>query len=211
MSELQRVGPVLGGLGTPVPFTADKTGAQRIADAHGRYLDAVLNGNVYTLQTKSATVTVTTDISPLPATTGRALIGIINPPTSGVNAAILKAGFSTISGTPGGPFYIDVLPGCLATLTPGTLPTNNLTLAATGSKMIGVVAAVPAQSAVARMLRPLGGPAAIAAGAGMHQVDEEIAGLIVVPPGGMLVITAHAVGTTHVVSLYLAWEEIPAI
>lgn len=211
MSDLQRVGPVIGGLGTPVPFTSDKSGAQRCTDAHGRYQEAVLNGNAYMLQTKSATVTATTDISPLPATTGRALIGIFNPLTSGVIASILKAGFATVSGTPGGPFYIDILPAALATLSPGTVPTNLFTLAAGGSRMVGISAAVPAQTAVARMLRPLGGPAAVAAGAGLYHADEEIAGLIQVPPGALLVITAHAVGTSHVVSLYLAWEEIPVV
>jgi hypothetical protein len=213
MSELtlQRVGPTYGGTGTASPLRGTIDGAQVVTDGHGRYFEAVRTGNVYTLQTKSATVTATTDISPLPATTGRALIGLINPPTSGKSASILKVGISTISGTPGGPFYIDVLPNSLATLSPGTPPTNCLTLAAQGSGMIGVSAAVPAQTAVARMLRPIGGPAAIAAGAGMYHMDEEIAGAVSVPPGALLAVTAHAVGTTHVVSLYLTWEELPAV
>lgn len=211
MSDLMKVGPDLGGTGTFKPFTAGITAAQRVQDAHARYSEAVRNANVYMLQTKSATVTATTDISPLPATTGRALIGLINPTTSGRNANIWKVGFSTVSGTPGGPFYIDVLPNCLATLTPGTPPTNCLTLSAQGSAMIGVSAAVPAQTAVARMLRPLGGPAAVAAGAGLYSYDDEIAGAIVVPPGGLLAVTAHATGTSQVVSLYLSWEEVPVL
>lgn len=210
--SLQRVGQTLGGTGTAAPFRADPTGASAVTDAHGRYWESVRTGNVYMLQTKSATVTATTDISPLPATTGRGLIGIINPPASGKYAAILKVGFSTVSGTPGGPFYFDVsAPNSGATLTPGTTPTNCLTLAAAGSSMIGVSAAVPVQTAAARMIRPIGGPAAIASGAGMYHVDEEIAGSIVIPPGGMIVVSAHAVGTSHVVSLYLSWEEVPVL
>jgi hypothetical protein len=211
MAEGQFRGPVYGASGTNVPFTADITGAQRVTDAHGRYNEAVRVGNVYTLQTKSATVTATTDISPLPATTGRALIGIINSATSGWYASILKVGISTISGTPGGPFYFDVLPAAVTTLTPGTAATNNRTLVTSGSQMIGLSAAVPANTLVGRMLRPIGGPAASAVGAGMYHVDEDVAGSIIVPPGGLLAVTAHAVGTTHIVSLYLTWEEIPAL
>lgn len=211
MSDLMVRGPLFGGTGSAVPFTGDLTGAQRVVQAHGSYAEAVRAGSVYTLQTKSATVTAVTDISPLPATTGRGLIGIINPIQSGFYASILKVGISTVSGTPGGPFYFDVLPNAITTLTPGTPATNNRSLVNAGSQMIGVSAAVPVNSVVARMLRPIGGPAAIAAGAGMYHVDEDVAGGISVPPGGLLVVTAHAVGTTHVVSLYLSWEEIPVL
>lgn len=47
MSDLQRIGPIAGGLGSPVPFTAGYTGASRVQDAHARFQDAVFNGNVW--------------------------------------------------------------------------------------------------------------------------------------------------------------------
>lgn len=210
-SLLQRVGAILGARGSTTPLTADVTGATRVTQAHGRYAEAVRSGNVYTLQTKSATVTATTDISPLPATTGRALIGLFNPLASGKRAELLKVGFSTVSGTPGGPFYLDVIPSASITLTPGTAATNNKSLSATGSAMLGISAAVPGNTVVGRMLRPIGGPAASAVGAGLYGQDEDLAGSIIVPEGGLLVVTAHATGTSHVVSLYLTWEEVDAL
>jgi hypothetical protein len=205
---IAKAGPVDVAQGSEAQLRIDKKGALVTTPAHGTYQEAVLGGNVYTIQVKSATVTATTDISPLPASTGRGLLGIINPLGSGKNAVILKIGMSTVSGTPGGPFYIDVSASPSGATLAGTAPTNNLTLNASGSAMRGVAAAVPAQTAVAVMLRPLGGPAAVAAGAGPYQVDEFIDGSIVVPPGGMLVISAHATGTSHVVSGYMTWEEV---
>jgi hypothetical protein len=47
MSDLQRVGPLAGAVGTAQPFTADSTAAQRVTDAHSRYWDSVKNGNVW--------------------------------------------------------------------------------------------------------------------------------------------------------------------
>jgi hypothetical protein len=45
--NLQRVGPVSGSSGTLTPLTAGFSGGQRTQDAHARYMDAVLNGNVW--------------------------------------------------------------------------------------------------------------------------------------------------------------------
>jgi len=206
--SIGKVGPAVGAQGSELQTRVDKVGATVVTSAHGVYQESVLGGNVFTIQVKSATVTQTTDISPLPATTGRGLLGIINPLSSGKNAVILKIGMSSVSGTPGGPFYLDVgASPCGATLA-GTAPINNLTLAAGGSSMRGIAAAVPAQTAVCVMLRPLGGLAAIALGAGLTTMDDFTDGSIIVPPGGMLVVSAHATGTSHVVSGYMTWEEV---
>jgi hypothetical protein len=204
-----RVGPVQSQQGSDVQLRSDKSGALAMVETHGDLNEAVLSGNVFTIQVKTATVTATTDISPLPVTSGRGLVGLINPVSSGKNASILKIGMSTVSGTPGGPFYIDVIPPNSGATLAGTAPINNLTLQSAGSAMRGIAAAVPANTVAGVMLRPLGGPAAVAAGAGPYQVDEWIDGGIIVPPGGLLAITAHATGTTHVVSGYITWEEIP--
>jgi len=210
---LPKVGPRVVNDGGQDVLRLDKTGALVVTGAHGYNQESVLRGQVYTASVKSATVTVTTDISPLPATTGRALLAIYNPPNSGKNLVVLKAGVSTVSGTPGGPFYLDVVPpGATIALTNVTAnqPVNNMTFTPGGGVAKVFAAAVPVNSVVATMLRPLGGPAAVAAGAGPYQVDELIDGAIIVPQGGMLVISAHAVGTTHVVSGYITFEEVVA-
>jgi len=207
-----RIGPQAIADGNLTFLRGDKTGAQVVTDAHGRYTEAVLRGNCFITAVKSATVTVTTDISPLPATTGRSLLGVFNPATSGKNLVVLKIGIATVSGTPGGPFYLDYIAapsGIVAGI--GGVPTNLLTLLAAGSVTRTLNAQVVAQTVVAVMLRPLGGLAAVAAGAGVYSIDEDVGGLIVVPPGAALVVSAHAVGTTHVISGYMAWEEIAII
>jgi hypothetical protein len=208
-----RVGAQSGADGSRFLLRQDKTGALVFSAGHAQYREAVGRGKVFVQAVKSATVTATTDISPLPATTGRALLGIINPAGSGFLASVLKIGISTVSGTPGGPFYIDVVPnaGVAASLAASSTPVSPLALAVGGSAMRGLAAAVPAQAVVATMLRPLGGPAAIAAGAGMYHVDEHIDGGIELPQNSLLAITAHATGTSHVISGYIMWEEIPVI
>lgn len=205
-----KVGPQIGGDGARFEPRQDKTGALVIAQAHGKYREAAARGNLFMQSVKSATVTATTDISPLPATTGRALVGVYNPTGSGKNLSILKIGISTVSGTPGGPFYIDVVPNCgvPASLAASSTPISPLSLATAGSVARGLAAAVPAQAAVATMLRPLGGPAAIAAGAGLYDITEDIDGMIELPPNSLLAVTAHATGTSHVISGFILWEEI---
>ena len=187
---------------------AGKSGELIVASGHASYQEAVLQGNVYIMQTKSATVTATTDISPLPATTGRALVGVYNPSTSGKNLVMLKAGFSNISGTPGGCLYIDTLPGAGCDGSNKSTPINALSQIAAGSVAYGYAAAVPKNTTVMQMLRPLGGCAAIALGAGINSYDEFLDGSIIVPPGALLVVSAHAVGTTNILSLYISWEEV---
>ena len=178
-----------------------------------KYQAAVMAGNVYMATVKSATVTATTDISPLPATTGRSLLAVYNPPGSLKRLSILRIGISHVSGTPGGPLYLDIVsPNTLITGVP-TLPIScrDFTVGG-GNGAVGKVFAafVPVNAAVGVMLRPLGGFAAVAIATASSPADtkEDIDGSIIVPPGGMLSIGAHAVGTSHVLSGYIMWEEI---
>ena len=207
-----RIGSQILSDGALTYLRGDATGALVTTAAHGKYSESVMRGNCYMASVKSATVTATTDISPIPASTGRALLGVFNPVTSGKNLMILKIGVATVSGTPGGPLYLDYIAapsGIVAGI--GQAPVNLLTLLAAGSVARALAATVPAQTVVGVMLRPLGGLAASAVGAGINSTDEEIAGLICVPPGAALVITAHATGTSQVISGYMAWEEVAVL
>lgn len=204
-----KVGAQVGADSSKFELRLDKTGALVVSVGHGKWREAVSRGRVFIQPVKSATVTVTTDISPLPATTGRVLVGMFNPTGSGIRASILKIGISTVSGTPGGPFYLDVVPTCgvPATLAASSTPLSAV-VGASGSACRGLAAAVPAQAAVGTMLRPLGGPAASAVGAGIYDATEDLDGLIELPENSLIGVTAHAVGTSHVISGFIAWEEI---
>lgn len=176
-----------------------------------KYQAAVLAGNVYTGSVKSATVTATTDISPLPATTGRSLLAVYNPPGSLKRLSILRIGISHVSGTPGGPLYLDLVPPSTLITGVPTLAINNRDLTSGGGVGKVFAAFVPVNAIVGVMLRPLGGFAAVAIATASSPADtkEDIDGMISIPPGGMLSIGAHATGTSHILSGYITWEEIP--
>lgn len=175
-----------------------------------KYQAAVEAGNVYIASVKSVTVTATTDISPLPATTGRALLAVYNPPGTGKRLSILRINISHVSGTPGGPLYLDIVPP--STLITGipTLPINARDFTAGGGVGKVFAAFVPVNAIVGVMLRPLGGFAAVAIATASAPAshNEDIDGSISVPPGGMLAITAHATGTSHILSGSIIFEEV---
>lgn len=204
------IGQMMRSVGSSGKLRLTKTSALATSDTHARYMEAVLQGQVYTIQAKSVTVTATTDISPLPATTGRVGVGVYNPPGSGVNLVLWKIIIASVSGTPGGPAYLDVLNGPA-----GALPTNavqainNLYQTKGGHKAYAYSAAVPAQPTVATMLKPIqGSPAAIALGAGIYSIEDLIDGAVVIAEGGLAGLTWHAAGTSHVYSAALIWEEV---
>ncbi len=205
--SVSRVNRTLGD-GADSAIQLFRGGEQAVADAHARFQEAVLRGNVYTIQSKTTTVTATTDISPLPATTGRAGVAIYNPPSSVVNLVVWKIMIASISGTPGGCAYLDVLDNANCTVANKSQAINNLTLQTQGQQAYSYAGAVPGNTLVARMLKPLGGPAAIALGAGNNSVEEMVDGAIIIPPSGLLALTWHAVGISHVYSSSLTWEEV---
>jgi hypothetical protein len=175
-----------------------------------KYQEAVQAGNVYIAEVKSVTVTVTTDTSPLPATTGRALLAIYNPPGSGKRLSVLRINVSHVSGTPGGPLYLNVTPPSTLITGVPTLPVNARDFTAGGGVGKVFAAFVPVNAVIATELRPLGGFAAVAiatASSPSHH-SEDIDGMISVPPGGMLSIQSHAVGTSHVLSASIMYEEV---
>ena len=183
-------------------------------DCHGRYHEAVYRGNVFTTSTTAAGIAlVAANASPLALNTGIPVLGLYNPPASGKNLSILKCKLATVSGTPGGGFVWNVNANqasnaLVSTFTATQL--NNMTFAAIGSVAKNLVnTAMTASTVICTMLRPIGGPAAIAAGAGIYSLEEETAGEILVVPGNFLGIACVAVGTTHVVSASITWEEIP--
>jgi hypothetical protein len=216
MSDLQRVGPVPGGTGTPVPFTAGITGASRVADAHSRYMQSCLEGRVFIMDSDSVTLAAA-NATKSAMGTAKFINGFLNPRNSGVNAVILIASIATVSGTPAGPFFYNFYPivGNLSSAVTGTIRSAFLASTATGSKMTpqtGVVlATTPADTTALTQLSTIGGPAAIAAGAGVYSVADEVAGRIIVPPGFLFGIMCAGAGTTHIVQSTLQWEEVPAL
>jgi hypothetical protein len=96
MSDLMKVGSDFGATGTFKPLTATTSGAQRVADAHGRFFDASFSGRLFAggaglTAINNATFTIATL-----GNTATPIIGLWNPSSSNVNASILQATLATI-------------------------------------------------------------------------------------------------------------------
>jgi hypothetical protein len=150
-----------------------------------------------------------THASPLTAGTGTPILGVYNPVGSGKNLHLLKTKMTSTSGTPGGPLIWNVVPNpqnITATFT--TPASGNVGSGAAAVAHVFNNTAVTG-STVGTPYRALGGPAAIAIGAGLYSTEEEHKGDIIIPPGAMLALCATAAGTTHIVSAWTEWAELP--
>jgi hypothetical protein len=211
MSDLQIRGPLWGGGGAPVPLTATPSGAQRTADAHGQYYEAVRNQRVWTLTTAYAGVTLVA-ASAIGQTAWSPIVGLYNPAGSGVILSILQGFANYISGTPtaGGLVWGYIAPNAGVTATGGNGAVNSYTFAAGGSIAKTFVMSAMTGSAASVILAPF--PVSPFAGAVAATtplgVVHETKGLFSVPPGGAIGITG-TLGTSTVCAGLLAWEEVP--
>jgi hypothetical protein len=186
---------------------------------HGKYLEAVYRGQVFSLSSVTAgVVPAAANVSPLAATTGAPLVGIVNPVTSGKIAVIMRVVFGIQSSgalavNPGIPVY-NVLSSVLTTQV-GTVPFNNRLLAVGGSAMIGLVnQALTGQSPAvvwtvyrAMSTGSLSGNVA-ASTVPWAVAQEDLDGEIIVLPGAAFGIAVAAAATAVNVTSALIWEEI---
>lgn len=204
-----RVGPATASDGTFAPFRLARTGELSVSDAHARYYEAVVRGNVYTASTIQATV-ATANNSPLIAA-GTPLLGIFNPANSGKMIVILRAIVCGVSGTPAAqPLFIWNVISQAAITVGGSNGVNNLTFTSNSAARV-FMNAVTTGSPPATVLRPLGGSSSAAIAASSQACSsEDTAGEIIVPPGGFAgIAVGNAAGTTWIVSASATWEEVP--
>jgi hypothetical protein len=209
MIQQGQVGPQTNNDGALPPVRLGKQGDVIMSECHGPYWEQTYRGNTFTAFINALTL-ASTHATPIAAGTGTPIIGIMNPVGSGKYIVMLKTATTNTSGTPGGPLLWNLIPNPQnITATPSTAPTNNLNLQTVGSvaKLFNNVALTA--STVGTAFRPFGGPAAIADGAGVYSYVEEHKGELVIPPGYMLALAATAAGTSHVMSAFCVWEEIP--
>lgn len=209
MSDLQVRGPLYGGSGSPSPFTANVSGAQRTTDAHGRYMDAVLRGNVYILNASGATATAYTG-----GAAGTPLIAIHNPANNNKNLVLLVASIANRAAASAAgvvSFGIWGGPSVLPTGTQ-TTPTNMYSLAATGASAKGFVnTALTGSTALSLLLSPASYYWATAASAFLAASYIDLAGVIMAAPGNQIAIGATSALTSATWDVSLLWEEVPAI
>lgn len=202
-----------GGGGGNRNLTTGATDSLRVVQAHAPYAQASLESRIYYLDSGSVTLAAA-NVTATAMATAKLINGFYNPANSGRNALIVAAHVATVSGTPGGPFFWNYTPLGTAPTNTGTGTIRSAVLGgAAGSWMTPEVNVVlttnPASTVALTQLGVMGGPAAIATGAGMYDAWDEPAGRIVVPPGVLVGIMALAAGTTHIVQSTIIWEEVP--
>ncbi len=196
---------------------ADKSAAAVVTAAHGTYQEAAYRGNIFTLAATSTTASFTVvagNAAQGALGTINLPLGFYNPTSSGKAAVIIGVKTALISGTPGGPFIYNYYCGLNITsvgqgiIRSGILNNNPAPSAMTSQNNV-VLTATPAATPNALTYGPVGGLAAIAAGAGLGSTQEDVQGQIIVPPGCAFGLAATATGSSHVAALSLTWEEIP--
>jgi hypothetical protein len=202
------------------PLLGDNIGGALITELLARYSTLCKNGSIYVVDSDSVTLAAA-NATKGAAGTIKLANGFLNPFGSGVNAHILMVKSATVSGTPAGPLFYNAqsLPAgvSLTNTVTGTIRStfiNTIASAATPNNITPHVNVVIARSDSATtaftQIGVHGGPAAIAAGAGLYDDQDEVAGRYIVPPGTVFGLAATGAGTSHVIQSTIIFAVLPA-
>lgn len=193
-----------------------------IQDGHGRYLEPLMRGNCFSIMTAAAGITLGANNAILTAATAQPIVGIWNPPGSGVYANILEVIYGpqatgAAAVNEGIPVYQIAVAGPQAIISQaGTQSTSMKTLTIGGGKCLGLLnQALTGNTAAWTQLKPFvgGGPRFAAPTASINVnglARDETAGTILVPPGVAWGLFVLASGTAITVGASALYEEIPA-
>lgn len=226
MSDLQVRGPILGTSGSPSPFTADFSGAQRVTDAHGRFQDAASRGFLFSAGMTLTSISNATFSTGTLGATATPIIGVWNPLNSGKNVVVLQARLQIVNTalqvTGAGALVWCTAVGQSAIST-GITPLNRASLASTGSiakGFAGTVLTGLSGNLTVQEASGLGGLlsnlSTLQTAAGlMPQAPtyiDNIDGALVVPPGGVLALLCTTNPPVAVsAASALLWEESPVL
>lgn len=178
--------------------------------AHGGLYESVYRGNVFSLPTAAAGVTVTATQT-VAVTLSSPIVGIFNPASSGVNAVVLYVDHCWASGTAGAGGLAFATSVCTVTAAGGSGSVNlKSQVVGTSQCKTFTAAAATGQTAAPNIVRMLGGPttgALAANGNSYYQVWFE--GGLIIPPGCLGMVLANAAGTSPIVAASMMWEETP--
>lgn len=219
-----QVGPQIVADGTVAVPRGGRTAELVVQELHGRFYEQNYRGNVFAggmsalTSISNATFTVATT-----GATATPIVGLYNPPTSGVNGVVLQAAVAAIitalQVTGGGPLvWMTALNQNALTL--GSVGINRKTLVASsllkvygGAALTGLVGA----------LAPVWG-SAIATGAGLNlSTLQTAAGLMppmsagvenfdgdfIIPPGAVVGLFTAGTPVAHSAVSSIVWEEVP--
>ena len=196
-----RVGPVVATDGATPTARADKTGALVTTDAHGKYMEAVLRGNVFFAANQAA---ATFSVG-LTTTTAVGLI-IANPPGSSKLIVPLQVEFVN-TGVIVGVAGISIRGYSATAIAHTTALTVSNALIGSGNAPVGTAdsgSALTAAPVVAKLLYSvLSTNTAVISQATVY----DLGGSIILPPGTAMAVLASAAITGFASCL---WEEVSA-
>lgn len=222
-----KIGSDWGGAGTFKPFTSGLSGAQRVTDAHARFMDAVLAGRAYMGGMVGTSISNATFTTATVGATATPIIGVWNPSTSRVNLilwqAMLNIYMNALQATGiGGLAWMGSVGN--AAISAGSTPIGCFSLVASGSQakfFAGTaLTGLTNNLAILRGSSLAGGSAVTAAflatqAGAQTQLSsgsvENIDGSIVVPPGGVVGLFGAGTPVGHSATSGLVWEETPLL
>jgi len=225
LSEV-RVGPITAQSGTVNPARAGNTGELAVLDAHSRFQEAAIRGNLFSCGMSLTSISAATFSTGTLGATATPIIGVWNPTGSGKNLVIIQARVQIVN-TALQVTGAGALVWCTAVgqnaISTGIIPLSRLSLALSGSvakgfantALTGLTGNLTVQEAsgLGGLLSNL---STLQTAAGlMPQAPtfvDNIDGAIIVPQGGVLALlctTNPPVAISAASSLL--WEEIPIL
>ena len=235
MEVTGQVGPatLADGVSTQ-PFRQGKTGEQIFSELHGRYYEQAYRGNVYTTGMQLTSIAAATfriaDATSATLATAAAstpIVGLWNQANSTVNAVILQATLHAIitastSTGPGGFGWVGFTSQSAITVASQATPVNRKSFLATGSQIKGLSGLALTGLTTTGIFQSA---SALSGGSGANfsfvgtavgqatvgvSTTENLDGLIIVPPGGILGLYCTTTPVAHSALASLTWEEVPA-
>lgn len=214
----------IGQDGTPTPLRQGRQLDLIVSELQGRFFESAFRGQLY-----SGGMALTSINSVLFATqldaTAKPIVGIWNPPSSGVIAVPLQAQLGVVTtaatSTGPGPFVWAISTGNNA-VTTGAAGLNRKTLVAQGGQvkdMTNVALTGLTNNPVVKFASSLGGGSAsgfsfVATAAGPPTINpglnvENFDGSILVYPGCLLALFASTTAVAHSAASGMLWAELP--
>lgn len=185
---------------------ANRTGELATGAAHGTWLEAIRNGNMWTIATPTAGITVTANML-VSVASANAIVGLYNKSTSSylhiTRAEVIVASAATATGFVWGANS----PTALSVVPTGVTHVYNHNLMTLGPSPAAVAfdGSIPVSgAAVTAIVRPIVG-GAINTLVNVEEFDDDLW----VAPNGFLGIFGDTVTTSTVVKASLTWEEVP--
>jgi len=208
-----KVGPRTATDSNTNPLRLDTSSGLVVSQGRGLHYEAASRKRVFSISTAAAgTTVVAANVNPV-AAAAATILTAYNPIGSGVNSSLIRTIIGVISGTPSaGPFVYNVASNqSISAAQNATAVCNYIgggSAQTKGYTQTALTGGVGAQV----YLRPLAFhqfAGALAATTPGIFAEEDVAGAIVLPPGGLVSLAAFAAGTSVVVYAAFEFQEEP--